>query len=413
MMILKLFNPKHLALLFALLCFGTNLHAQDIIVKKSGETMTVYNIDIAEKWIYYTIDSSPDGDLKRLSREDVFSVKIGNGDMQLLSTSLTTQDIAATSNISEIEENTGPVLVERKTAENNRTLIDLYNRTTITGIKEGGKSNKLTKPTDKETDNGVAILKVTKESVLSNEDIEVQISLKHEGISLYGYEILIKNKTEKIIYVDLANTFRLMNNGISKIYFNNTQVTQTTGGSTGAVVNLGAVASGVGIGGALGTIASGINVGGKNDASVSQTYKNDRIIKIPPMGRVALPPSYRADKDEVKEDYDLFVIGLPIKDYTINLWNIYNFTEEDSPWRNKFSITYSTEDNFNSYSQLKFTLYLGQIIGSRSDAPIHRLIGFEEGVTLYSRIYVTTFNEIKDAELLKSYSLAGVELKYY
>lgn len=408
-MINKLLNLKRSIFILMLLCFCASLQAQDLIVKKNGEVMAVYNIDIAEKWVYYTLEASTDDDLKRLSREDVFSVKIGSGDMQLLSA----QNTEPKKEEQILEENFGPRFVERKTADNNDILIAKYNRTNITGVKMNEKSTKLTGPSDKETDNGVAILRVTESSVLSNEDIEIQISLKQKDVSLFGYEIFVKNKTDKAIYVDLANTFRNMNNGESKIYFDDTQVTKTTGGSTGAVANLGAIASGIGIGGAVGTIASGINVGAKNDASVSQTYKNDRIIKIPPMGKVALPPSYRASEKEVKEDYDLFVIGLPVKDYKIKLWNIYNFTEEESPWRNHISITYSSMDNFSTYSQVKFSLYLGQIIGSRSDAPIHRLVGFEEGVTLYSRLYMTTFDEIKDAECLESYSLAGVELKYY
>ena len=408
-MINKLLNLKRSIFILMLLCFCTSLQAQDLIVKKNGEVMAVYNIDIAEKWVYYTLEASTDDDLKRLSREDVFSVKIGSGDMQLLSA----QNTEPKKDEQIIEDNSGPRLVERKTADNNDILIAKYNRTNITGIKVSENSTKLTKPSDKDTNNGVAILRVTEGSVLSNEDVEIQISLKHKGVSLFGYEIFVKNKTENTIYVDLANTFRNMNNGESKIYFDDTQVTKTTGGSTGAVANLGAIASGVGIGGAVGAIASGINVGTKNDASVTQTYKNDRIIKIPPRGKVALPPSYRANDKDVKEDYDLFVIGLPIKDYNLKLWNIYNFTEDDSPWRNHISITYSSVDDFSTYSQVKFSLYLGQIIGSRNDAPINRLVGFEEDVTLHSLLYLTTFNEIKDAERLESYSLAGVELRYY
>lgn len=431
-MISKRLLPKQLLVMLLLLFCGQALRAQDLLVKKSGEVLTVFNIDIADRWVYYTQEASTDSDLKRIAREEVFSVKIAGGEMQTIgavqpAVPAAPQPAAPVSEAANEQEATGPRQIVRPAAADNAELIAQYNRVHITGVKENIKGNKLAQPSNKPTDNGVAILKISEESVLSNEDVEVQISLVAKQYSLYGYRIFVRNKTNKVLYLDLANTFRIMSNGTAKIYFDDTQITRTTGGSTGGAVNLGAVAGGVGIGGAVGTIASGINVGGAREASVSQTYKNERILKIPPRGRGELPAAYRAKGKEVVEDYDLFVMVFPAMQYSdIALWSIRTYTEADSPWKNHFSICYSTEADFATYSNLEFSLYLGQLIGTKANAMasrfvgleesalmLQRLVGYDGGALLFSRFYVKGVEEVKDVRYNETNNTLNALFTYF
>ncbi len=397
----KLLNPKRLLLTIFLLFVGHALQAQDLIVKKSGEVLTVYNIDIADKWVYYTADASTDGDLKRISKEEVFSVKIGSGEMQMIGTAQAAQPAAPKAEEPQNEVATAaPTIVERKTADNNAAMITHFNRTEITGIQKK-------EPNDKKVQSGYAVVKAGRASVLSNEDIEVSMEMVRDERLwewVVGYRIHLKNKTNRMIYVDLANTFRIMNNGASKVYYDGSQVTETKGGSTGGAVNLGAIAGGVGVGGAIGTIASGINVGGARQNSTSQTFGTQRIITIPPMGKVELPPHYRADRKEVVEEYDSFRFDLPEGAFTLHCRHIYNFDEETSPWRNHFVVTYSHEADFKTYANLKFSLYAAQLIGTNVGEfanyalLVDRLIGYEAG-SVISHIQVRKeIDEVKDVK---------------
>lgn len=399
---------RRLLLTLALVCVGYTLQAQDLIVKKSGEVLTVYNIDIAERWVYYTADTTEDAELKRIAREEVFSVKLAGGDMQMIGAAQSAQTPApkAEEPKAEIAES-APKIITRKVADNNAALIAQYNRSHITGFEKK-------EPSDKQVNSGIAVIQVGSESVLSNEDLEVSTEIivdNQQWEWITGYRIYLRNKTNRVIYVDLANTFRIANNGSSKVYFDGEQVTETKGGSTGGAINLGAITGAVGIGGTVGTIASGVNVGGQNQKSTSQTFGNQRILAIPPMGKVALPPHYRAAKKEVVEEYDSFKIDLPEAQFPLQRWHIYNFEEADSPWKNHFIVTYSHEADFKNYADIKFSFYVSQLIGHNSmdmgsyGLFLERAIGFVRGTMISHLRILEGIKEIKDVK--NSYSEGG------
>ncbi len=392
---------KRLIFALVLIFAGQIVYAQDIIVKKTGETISVYNIDVADKWVYYTLDVSQDGELKRIARDDVFSVKIGEGEMQLLNALHSTNASSNKDESSNHEiENSDPYLKVSPTASNNDDLISLYNKSSITGFKK-------MKPNDNSVDRVFAVIKVGKESILSNEDLEVSFEMIIDDRYvdwITGYHLFIKNKTNRVVYVDLGNTFRIMNNGASKIYFDGSQVTETIGSAKGVSVNMGAVAASVGLGGALGTLANGVNVGGGTQKSSSQTFGNQRILAIPPMGKVALPPIFRPTKKEVVEEYDSFKMHLPEHEFYFTKCQICNYIEENSPWKNQFIITYSHESDFSAYSNLTFTLYLNQFIGVTNTtfaSSIHffdEIVGYERNmIVAHARVskHVQVIKEVK------------------
>lgn len=388
---------RRFILAFMLLCLGQVVYAQDLIVKKSGEVITVYNVDIAEKWIYYTAEASADSDLRRLSREEIFSVKIGNGEMQMLNDMHINDDAR---DRSQSPKNIVPSLKVRPTASNNGELISIYNNPILTGFKK-------MKPSEKSMSRIFTVIKIGNESVLSNEDIEVSIEkiIDDKLVDwIAGYHIYLRNKTNSVIYVDLGNTFRIMNNGTSKVYYDGTQVTETKGKASGVGVNLGAIAAGAGVGGPVGTIANGINVGGGSQKSASQTFGNQRILAIPPMAKISLPPIFRPTKKEVVEDYDTFKMHLPQDMFQISKCQIVNYKETESPWRNQFMVTYSHEADFSTYYDVKFSLYLAQLVGVPNASFAYlmhfedEIIGYEPHMIISHAKVVNNIRELKEVK---------------
>lgn len=407
-----LFSFNRIFLFILFLCICNFLKAQDLIVKKSGDVLTVYNIDIADKWVYYTSDESAESELKRIARHDVFSVKVGSGEMQVI------DEVEKSDEYKTSIANGGqsiPALIERQVAADNEDLKNLYNKSNLSCSDKSVPSNK-------STNKAFVIIKVGKESVLSNEDLEVSFEKIVDDNSLewiLGYHIYIKNKTDRVVYVDLANTFRIVNNGASKVYYDGSQVTQTQGSGAGVGVNLGAVASGVGIGGALGAIASGVNVGGGSQTSTTQSFGSSRFLAIPQHGKVSLPPSFRPVKNIVVEDYDSFKIHLPADKFQLYRWQFLNYEEGESPWKNQFIITYSHDVDFNRYSNIKFSLYASQLIGSPGGFVNYYYNYFKQDVTGYEQTTIMShasviknITEVKDLNFVDS-SGRTIETRYF
>ena len=375
-------------------------YAQDVIVKKSGEVLNVYNVEIASKYVFYTVDQAGE-DIKRINKEEVFSVKVGDGEMRMIG-----ENAKAESKKQETVDNSAPTnegLIERKVADNNAELIARYNK------RHDGFTDR--EPTDKVAKEGYAILGVTKESVLSNEDIEVEFVCFTEEEYKRNYEpkisymdngwyyIYIKNKTNNTLYIDLGNTFRIKNSGKVKVYYDGSSVTQSSGSASGASLGLGAVTGALGIGGIVGTLASGVSVGSGTQNSVSKTYGSQRVLAVPPLGKVNLPPFYHKGFGGIGDKkmltvYDSFSIIYPEKYKGIMKKNaVTDFTEEETLWKNQFMITYSLDQSFKNYSNVKFSLYLRQLIGNRRFIKIKDMYKKIKDFDEYTLISTFSFNK--------------------
>lgn len=65
----------------AMLLASAALANADVIVKKDGTTMTVYNIEVGAKFITYTKAESLDSELGRVNKEECFAIKTDKGEM--------------------------------------------------------------------------------------------------------------------------------------------------------------------------------------------------------------------------------------------------------------------------------------------------------------------------------------------
>ena len=83
-------------LLITMMLFAANLvMAQDIIVKKDGSTLNVYNLEESSTSFFYTLEPSAEASVLKISRDEVFSFKKQGGEMQAVTSAAATATPAA------------------------------------------------------------------------------------------------------------------------------------------------------------------------------------------------------------------------------------------------------------------------------------------------------------------------------
>ncbi len=298
--------------------------AQDIIICRNGDEIESKILKISKTEIKYKKWSNQDGPTYTLEKSEVFMIKYPNGDKDLFKETPAKQDDAnkettAEGNEEETEEYSQPIVATA--AADNAELIAQYN----TDISEYLDNYYKEKKPSKYYRFGK--LNITPSSILSTDDIEIVLtsivtynnyfgesigSVVNYNPDRYSYDrlkyaIIIKNKTSRIIYIDKAACFGSSSNGKTKVYFDPTEYTVTSGGgsSTGASVNLGSVADALGVGGVVGTLAGGITVGGNKGkaTAMTTTQRDNRILTIPPQGSVVLSEDKAIRHPSQKKEY--------------------------------------------------------------------------------------------------------------
>lgn len=330
----------------------------DIIALRNGGTINAKILEITQTEIKYKKASNPNGPLYSISKNEIESIEYPNGDKDLFT-------------LVETDDGT-PKQRETKPARNNREIISLYNKEVPT------RNNKeMNEKKDKYTDLGFVYWGITDNSVLSTDDVEVSIINsnldgfnQHSGMYKfdyrYSYIIQVSNKSDKPVYLDLGNTFKVVN-GRSYVWSNGTNVVETHNQNIGGAVNLGAVTSALGIGGALGTIANGLTVGGSNNKGISIDKSVPRFIAVAPHSTVTLPARQEIVDNKVQTIYE-WLDATPSKkwkkDYKLRKWETRTYDETSAPFRFDYYITYSTDPNFKNYYVLPIHLYSRAIYGT-------------------------------------------------
>ena len=346
-----------LLLAFCLLSIG--VFAQDVIIKRNGDEIQAKVLTVSASQVDYKKWSNQEGPTYILPRADIFMIKYANGDKDVFGDDSPSEK----EEVASPEAETGsPRYVRKAPAPNNAELVKRYN----------SEVRITTQPSNKNAALAFPILGVSDSSVFATEDIEVSIVpvtvyVAELGYSLYYY-IKIENKTDATIYIDKGNTFKIYPDGSYETYFNNKQINVTNGGSTGVGINLGGVANVLGIGGAVGTLAGATTVGGASQSAVTESYTQERILIIPPHAF-----SYLSEFKEVHvkgKQYKTISRGeswdfLKFKNMTIKKGECIHYDEADSPYWNKYSITYSTRADFSVYSTISFGVYIRYVIGKQ------------------------------------------------
>lgn len=385
---------RKLFLLFGFVAMTAN--AQDVIVKKDGSTILSKVIKIGTSEVEYKKFSNQNGPTYSILKSDILAINYENGEKDTF---------ADTKQPLKQETENKQQIITATPAADNSEIISRYNK-----IYEHGKT---VKDKDKTADEGYCILGVGENSVLSTNDITVEfrqdpyISSYIDGSPMYRfgqkYYVQIHNKTDKIIYLDLGSTFRVMKNGTSKVYFNNSQTTVTSGSGSGVGVNLGAVAGAVGIGGGLGTLANGVSVGGGSSTSTSKTYAKQRVVAVPPHGKVPLEKyeviKIKSSKSEVISDGEELLYGYAKGSMPqINFGEKFFYNEGDSPYHADYTIMYSYDSDFTTAFSVKASVYMRELIGASNiivsywdlqwinsyDNPQKSMVKMQERITDYN-----------------------------
>ena len=388
---LGLLMKRIITILFA--GISTMTLAQDVIVKKDGSTILSRVLEVNTSDIKYKKHSNPNGPTYTLNIADIMAVNYENGDKDTFEDS---KNGNKTTN--------APQYINAKPDVHNDSLIALYN--IPISYKKNKSSNK----------NSIAYTYkygMTSSSVLSNKDLEISVLLNAQG-SWYNapYVIKLRNKTDNFIYIDLANCFKIYPDGNPVCYYESKQTTISNGTASGGSIGLGAITNAVGIGGVVGTIANGVSVGGGSNSSASTTYVQQRILTIPPQSIVSL----REFKDDgagknwrVITNSEVFNIEerfVWLKKGDVKRYDIINYTEANSPYKQKYLLSYSTTPDLATINRIGFEIYVQQVLGiwiESSYSYMYYQIDWEDkftNLTEYS-IVGTTIQLYKDSRKVK------------
>ncbi|MFR3328886.1 MAG: hypothetical protein ACLTSL_01750 [Odoribacter splanchnicus] len=350
-------------MLILFLFMAAGVAAQDVIVKKNGDEIQAKVLTVSGSEVGYKKWSNQEGPTYTLSRQEIFMIKYINGDKDVFNT-----DVPSTAPKSAPgqQENPGPQNVVKSPAANNAELVRKYSPEIR--IK--------TKPSDKDAKWFFPIMAVADSSVLATEDIEVSIvpvTIARKGeVTVYDlrYYIKIKNKTDKPVYIDKANTFKIYSDRSYKTYFDAKQINIAKGGNSGIGINLGGVANVLGIGGTVGTLANATSVGGSSQSSVVKSYSQQRILAIPPHATANLSEfkqeHVKGKKYEKLSDAEWWSIDYRSRG-SLKKGECICYNEKEAPDKYQYHITYSCHENFATYSTLNFMVYARYIVGEQYD----------------------------------------------
>lgn len=388
-----------------LLLIGTYANAQDLIVKRDGSVIQAKVTKVGTSEVEYKKWSNQDGPQYSIAVADILAINYKNGDKE------TFENVSSDEkgNSGKSEQTTQPGIVYVKPSDlsseakaANDALIAKYNAPVSFEI--GEKIKKYIGK--KEADRGNACLRVSPNSLLTNDMIEVQCEIGNMykrdkntpaewASGVLGYNAItynpailfsIRNKTNQMLYLDLANTF-FVTSGQSTCYYIPSSTTDSRSSASGASVNLGAVTNALGVGGFVGSLANGINVGGgATNATVSTVY-SQRIVAVAPQSTIKLPAQYLIGEKDMKIapgfDYArYYTSGLIPMDMGGCLYaNIASDSEsgkmmfgdkyecdfDKSPLKMSFYVAYSTNEQCTQESVLESHYYLSEIFGNRKN----------------------------------------------
>lgn len=367
----------------------------DVLVMNDGSTKKVFNVEATQKYIYYTLTEAAD-DIQRIPVGEVFAYKIGDGPM----TPVGQAQVNAPQQTNPTEQPATKVTGEIKPvpSEDNGQLIYRYN-----GHEPLVYKDKKPQP-DKYTGYFMSLWGMEDSSVLS--DSVVKIGFEHiyldgnKDHSIIGHRLKVTNKTDKPLYIDLANSFRKMNGGYMEPFYKGSVYSEGAASTSGGSLNMGAVAGALGVGGALGTLASGLNVGQANTKTAGITTAEQQYLIVPAHSSVTMPGRKVSNGKTILETYEpLFfcqkTYGESVEKYAlknsdlttltvtedqkaqkvkddqdvsresleIRRWVQTDYTPETTPKKLGYIITYSTEPDFSAYTRLPVDMYMRGAFG--------------------------------------------------
>ena len=363
------------------LSLGTvsTVSAQDVLVTQQGDVHKVYEIEIGGSSIFYKLENTPNATIQKIDKSQVLMIKYQDGRKEIIGEEKKSSWAPALQEpIKSSKSDEGENEADN---EANKQKIEAFNQTqqiSYIGSRKKKKAKFIyglfnVKSDSKLEDKNVEISVIT---VRANEAETSRAYLSHVhtrgGTPTHnGIVVSVKNKTDKTIYLDLGNTFFMRNNSPSPYYIPSaTQI--TSGTSTGASVNMGAVANALGVGGTIGTLANGVNVGGGTLNSSSTITYAQRVIPVPAHSTKKLDLQLLFPENLTKIYGSKFIHQtnhrlhcLFDKEEIIKIGEERLFTETDSPIQWGVHLIYDTSENITSPKKLSASFYVSKMIGCK------------------------------------------------
>ena len=373
---------KHLLFLIFIMC-SVSISAQDVIVKKNGSTILSKVLEVNAADIKYKKFSNQNGPTYTISIVDVMAINYENGEKD---------EFGDTNNTA------NPLQVKSIPTSQTSNLVPTYfsdfqddvaNADAIQSFNQEQQISYLGDKKDKDAKFIYGLFNVKSDSKLVDNNMEITVaslraneaeasraymSYPHTRNGTPSYcaiAVTVKNKTGQTLYIDLGNTFFIRNSSPSPYYVPSATQT-TTSTTTGASINMGAVAGALGVGGRAGTLASGVNVGGANTNSTSVITCTQRVIPVPAHSSKILDLQLLFPESMTKIYGAKFIHQtkhrlhcLFDKDERISLGEERVFDENNSPIQWGILVTYAYDENISNPCCLKASDYTVKMIGCK------------------------------------------------
>ena len=360
--------------------------AQDMIVTNDGTIIKAKVTKVGATEVEYKKWTNQDGPIYTVKVSNLIAINYQNGEKDTFSNlpsnsqQIATTNTQATGNVQVTVESLSP---EARTA--NEAIMAKLNAP-VELVYPAKHKDDIGK---KDAGAAYIVYGLKSNSVIANEDIEIigKIGCLYkenknapaqwkEGYTNPAIKISIRNKSDKILFIDLGTTY-IGSMGNVTCYYVPSSTSSSHGTSGGASVNLGSVAGAIGIGGAVGTLANGISVGGGSSNSTVSTTYSQRIISIPPKAIIDLAPQYLFG-NEKKKICEGAYLDLPYSNYSyiyipyvyfnkkagrMLVGDHFKYTEDNSPIQFNFIMSYSYDECCASTKTLSAYFYMRDMLG--------------------------------------------------
>ena len=162
-----------LNLFLLMLIFGCKLLAQDRIVTKEGNTLDVYNVEVASNFVFYSEQNSADADIQKMKKDDILMIRFQDGSRKIFTDGVAEESETEEKQVVLSEESI--VKDYSIPAEENEKLKEKY-RVPVEYVKE---------PSNKEAKSFYCQFDFCKDAVLADKNLEIELkTIKHLLLTL-------------------------------------------------------------------------------------------------------------------------------------------------------------------------------------------------------------------------------------
>lgn len=215
-----------LLVLSVILSAGVPTMAQDKIITKEGETHEVYNVEVSDKYVFYSKEKAADSPILRMGKDVVLMIRYQDGTKKLFTgeeagdeASLAGSNVASSGTSAKQEAAEDVSLSEEE-------LTKLKNQY---WVEVGYKNDKELDKGDKEAKSMFCQFDFCHDAVLADKNVELQVKTLKTDMDSYKYaswwqatnyavQITVCNKTNQVIYIDLGNCFFIRGSEASPFY---------------------------------------------------------------------------------------------------------------------------------------------------------------------------------------------------